>query len=287
MFNTLFGTVVLTILSLLAFAANSVLCRMALGDEAIDAASFTLIRLLSGIITLLLISFIQKSHKTLKARGSWSAAFMLFAYALCFSYAYVRIDTATGALILFAFVQITMIVVSVCKGVRLHSLEWAGLLLAFVGFVYLVLPNVHSPSLWGFGLMAIAGVAWGLYTLEGRASLNPIADTTANFLRTAPFLIVLGGYTFQYAHLSANGLWSATASGALASGVGYIIWYTALRNLSNTLAASVQLLVPVIAALGGVIFYNENLSLRLFLSFSIVLGGISIILIARHKIKVT
>jgi drug/metabolite transporter (DMT)-like permease len=282
-------TLFFTTCALIAFAANSVLCRLALGDETIDAASFTIIRLLSGTIALLVILKISKSIKNSKgnkeapaSQGSWTAAFMLFLYAVTFSYAYISLDTGTGALILFGTVQITIILSTIFSGGRLHTAEWIGTLVAFSGFVYLVLPNVSTPSLSGFILMTISGIAWGIYTLKGRGSKKPLADTTKNFYLTTPLFIALALLTFQESDLSTEGVLLAIASGAIASGMGYTIWYIALGGLSATQAGVVQLLVPVIAAFGGVIFVSESISLRLTISALFILGGVLIVVLGRY-----
>jgi drug/metabolite transporter (DMT)-like permease len=269
-------------LALIAFAANSVLCRLALGSGAIDAASFTSIRLFSGALTLLIILMIRREKNYLPKQGSWNASLMLFLYAICFSFAYVSLDTGTGALILFGAVQITMILVSLFSGNRLHLSEWMGMALAFAGFVYLVLPGVSTPPLPGFLLMTSAGIAWGLYTLKGRKSENPLLDTAHNFFRTLPLILALVVLALNRSHLSPEGIVFATLSGGLASGVGYTIWYSALRGLTSTQAAVVQLSVPVIAALGGIIFVSERISLRLSISSIMILGGILIVVLGRY-----
>ena len=208
---------------------------------------------------------------------------MLFLYAGSFSFAYVSLATGTGALILFGAVQITMILSSVLRGNTLSKLEWLGVLVAFAGFVYLVMPGVGTPSLQGFILMTVSGVTWGFYTLAGKGSKNPLSDTAYNFFRTLPLVVVLIAVTFQYAALSTSGVILAVLSGGLASGAGYTIWYMALRGLSTTQAASVQLLVPVIAAIGGIVFANEALSLRVALSSLLILGGILAVVLAGYS----
>lgn len=285
--QTLVKTILFTGFALTAFAANSVLCRLALGEKSIDAASFTSIRLLSGAVVLLLIlklSSLKLSNKdnVAPSRSNWISALMLFTYATAFSYAYITLDTGTGALILFGSVQITMILLSMLGGNRLHISEWAGVLVAFSGFVYLVLPGVSTPSLTGFVLMTVAGIAWGVYTLRGRGSENPLADTTQNFIRTLPLVIILALITLQQAQLTSTGVILAILSGAVASGIGYTIWYLALAGLSASQAAVVQLSVPVIAAFGGVIFVSEAISLRLTISSTMILGGILIVVLGRY-----
>ena len=284
-------TVILTTLALIAFAANSVLCRLALGGGTIDAASFTVIRLIAGIIVLFiiatfvapLIAATQTKSESIQSRGSWQAGTMLFLYAVTFSFAYISLDTGTGALILFGSVQITMILWSLLTGTRLQRLEWAGVVVAFAGFVYLVMPGVSAPSLTGFLLMTSAGIAWGIYTLKGRGSSSPLMDTTFNFVRTIPFLLILLLLTFQEAELSMQGVVLASLSGGLASGVGYTIWYSALRGLSSTQAAVVQLSVPIIAALGGVVIVSEPITARLLLSTCLILGGIVLVIYSRYQ----
>lgn len=275
-------TLLYTTLALLAFAGNSVLCRLALGENTIDAASFTSIRLMAGIVVLVLILSAKKAKETTLSKGSWKAAFMLFLYAVAFSFAYVSLDTGVGALILFGAVQITMIVMGIIQGNRLHKLEWLGVIVAFSGFVYLVMPSLGTPSLLGFSLMTAAGIAWGFYTLFGKGSESPLNDTAYNFFRTLPFVAILIAATFQQADLTQKGIVLAVLSGGIASGVGYTIWYMALRGLSTTQAAVVQLLVPVIAAVGGVIFAHEAISPRLIISSLTVLGGILAVVLSRH-----
>jgi len=276
-------TVLLTTAALIAFAANSVLSRLALGQQALDAASFTEIRLLSGAAMLYLLSSVRSRQLSAPSAGSWSATLMLFLYAVTFSFAYNTLDTGTGALILFGAVQMTMILITLMTGNRLHILEWLGVVLAFSGFVYLVLPGVGAPSLNGFILMTVAGIAWGIYTLKGRGSTQPLLETTGNFIRTIPLLAVLAIITSGQAHYTVDGILLAVLSGSIASGIGYAIWYMALGRLTSTLAAVVQLLVPVIAALGGVILIAEVLSLRLLVSGALILGGILAVVFARSR----
>ena len=272
----------LTSLALIAFAANSVLCRLALGASTIDAASFTIIRLLSGTVVLAIILkvFIKNQEKSTK--GSWSASFMLFLYAATFSFAYISLETGTGALILFGAVQISIIFISLLSGKRLHATEWIGVLVAFLGFVFLILPGLTSPSALGFGLMSIAGVAWGIYTLQGRSSGNPLMDTTYNFLRTTPLVALLAFWSLPYVAYSLEGILLAMMSGGVASGIGYTIWYHALGGLSSTEAAVVQLFVPVIAAVGGIIFVAEPITFRLTLSAFLILGGILVVALGKR-----
>lgn len=280
--NHLIKTSIFTGLALTAFAANSVLCRLALGEKTIDAASFTVIRLLSGALVLLIIFKINNNKIISDAKGSWSASLMLFLYAITFSFAYITLDTGTGALILFGSVQITMILLSLISGDRLHISEWMGVSMAFTGFVFLVLPGVTTPSVTGFLLMTMAGIAWGIYTLKGRDTDSPLMDTAYNFIRTIPLVIVLAIVAVKNTHYSTEGILLAVLSGGIASGIGYTIWYIALGGLAATQAAVVQLSVPVIAALGGVIFVSEAITLRLTLSALMILGGILLVVLGHY-----
>jgi drug/metabolite transporter (DMT)-like permease len=277
-------TTVLTTLALLAFAGNSVLCRLALNSGEIDAASFTSFRLFSGAVFLLILVAI-KTRKVIDVKsGSWLSAMFLFAYAITFSYAYISLDTGTGALILFGAVQITMIVSGLIKGNMLSIVEWIGLALAFTGLCILLLPGASSPSLVGFFLMAISGIAWGFYTLAGRGSKSPLIDTTNNFLRTIPLVLLIMFFTIADTEISNRGVVLAVASGALASGLGYAIWYTALAGLTVTQAAVAQLSVPIIAAFGGVIFSSETINTGLIVSSVFILGGIATV-VASKKVR--
>lgn len=271
----------LTSCALVAFAANSVLCRFALGTGAIDAAGFTFIRLLAGVVALFLILLVRSSTSPMIRKGSWSAGLMLFLYAVTFSYAYLELDTGTGALILFGSVQITIIGVSIFRGNKLLPIEWIGLAFAFAGLVYLFLPGVSAPSIQGFLLMSSAGAAWGIYTLLGRGSENPLADTAYNFLRSMPFILVIVIVALGNFHFTTNGIILAIVSGAITSGLGYTIWYTALKSITATQAAVSQLAVPIIAALGGVIFMSEVITLRLSVAAIMVLGGIFLVVVGR------
>ena len=277
---SLFG---LTALALTAFAANSVLTRMALAEPIIDASSFTLIRLLSGSIVLMLILAFRLRKQPAPTKGSWLSSLMLFVYALGFSFAYLMLETGTGALILFGMVQITMVVASLIKGQRLARLEWLGIGTAFAGFVYLVWPEVSTPSISGVVLMSIAGIAWGVYTLRGRTSQAPLADTAYNFTRTLPFLLLLGLFSIGQFELSTQGIVLAVLSGAIASGLGYTLWYSVLTHLGATQVGVLQLLVPVIAALGGILFVSEPLTLRFIVASLLILGGIYLVIQARTK----
>ena len=273
----------LTAFALVAFALNSILCRMALkGDEA-DAAGFTLVRLVSGAVTLAAISYFFSSKTKQKGRGNWVSAFFLFAYAICFSFAYLSLTTATGALILFGSVQLTMILFALLKGERPGGFEWVGLVVAVFGLIYLVFPGLASPPLVGSALMAAAGMAWGAYTLRGRSSGDPLGDTTGNFVRSLPFVALSSLVFLPNLHLSSRGMVLAVLSGALASGVGYTVWYAALKYHTSTRAAVLQLAVPVLAAAGGVVFLSESSDRRLAIAAALILGGIALTIFGRRS----
>ena len=274
-------TFLYTVFALVAFAFNSILCRLALGAETIDAASFTLIRLISGAVTLVAISLFFDRKESNEKRGNWFSAFFLFAYAVCFSFAYVNLTTGTGALVLFGSVQATMIFVALIKGERPKIVEWLGLIFALGGLIYLVFPGLSSPPFFSSALMAIAGIAWGFYTLRGKGSTNPLADTTGNFVRAVPMVILLSLPFIYQIHLSPRGILLAVLSGAIASGIGYSVWYAALKFHTATRAAILQLSVPALAATGGVIFLAETVSLRLILATILILGGISLAILGR------
>ncbi|MEL6927787.1 MAG: DMT family transporter [Cyanobacteria bacterium J06600_6] len=270
-------TIALTCLALIAFAANSVLCRLALDREQLDASSFTILRLLSGIVMLVLISTVSSTSKS-STKKNWISSLALFIYAVAFSYAYISLDAGIGALVLSGTVQITMILASLIAGNKLHFLEWAGAAIAFSGFVYLFKPSLTTPSSTGFLVMIIAGVAWGIYTLRGRGAKHPIGDSRVNFLGTLPLILALLIVEFRNSNLTQAGIILALLSGAIASGCGYVVWYMAVRRLSTIQASVVQLLVPIIAALGGVLFAQEVISRRLIISSITILGGIAFVL---------
>ena len=204
-------------------------------------------------------------------------------YALAFSLAYLSLSTGTGALILFGSVQLTMILAALLGGERPHFLEWTGLFLALGGLVYLVFPGLKAPSPLGSALMAAAGISWGFYTLRGRDSSDPLADTASNFIRSVPFVISISLLNLKNIHLSTNGLLLAVTSGTITSGLGYVLWYAALRGLTTTRAATVQLSVPVLAAWSGIIFLSEEMSLRLLLAAVLILGGIGLAVMSRGQ----
>jgi drug/metabolite transporter (DMT)-like permease len=273
-------TLTLTVIAMVAFAANSLLCRMALGARAIDAASFTTLRLAAGALALWLIVTATRPASAPR-RSDWIAAAMLFCYAAAFSFAYRSLSAGTGALILFGAVQLTMLAAGLRRGEHFARLSWAGLLLAVAGLIYLVSPGLTAPAPVGAALMAIAGIAWGVYSLRGRSIANPLLATSGNFVRALPFALVASALFIARTHASSAGIALAVASGAIASGVGYVIWYAALRGLTATRAATVQLSVPVIAAFGGVAFLSEPITLRLLIASVAILGGVALVLTQR------
>ena len=272
----------LTSLSMLAFAGNSLLCRLALQQSQLDAGSFTSIRLVSGALVLWLVARKFRGGQT--GSGNWPSAFALFIYAAAFSFAYVRLPTATGALLLFGAVQATMISYGLYKGERLQPLQRIGLALALSGLLGLLLPGISAPPLGGSVLMLGAGVAWGVYSLRGKGAGDPTRVTAGNFLRAAPIAIALSLLMLglQRVTLDAAGIGYALASGALTSGLGYAIWYTAVPALKATTAATVQLSVPVLAALGGIVFLGEAVTLRLGLASLAILGGIALVVLQKR-----
>ncbi len=272
---------VLTGVSMMAFAGNSLLCRLALKSTGIDPASFASIRILSGALMLWLIVRARGNAHGLP--GNWLSAFSLFCYAACFSFAYAGLPTGTGALLLFGAVQVTMIGYGLWRGERLSAWQIAGLVCAFAGLVGLLLPGLSAPPLREALLMLVAGAAWGIYSLRGKGTQDPARVTAGNFLRSGVFAVALSAVMMTHASFDTAGVGYAITSGALASGVGYIIWYTALRGLTATSAASVQLSVPVIAAVGAIVLLDEPVTLRLFIASVVILGGIALVIFDRRK----
>ncbi len=256
---------------------------------SIDPVSFTLLRLASGIGMLWLVMLLLKLRNkdaVSHSGGSYQAGLMLFAYAIAFSVAYLDLETGAGALILFGAVQLTMILVGWIQGQRLHLIEWAGVLLAFAGFIYLVLPGFSTPSFTGFILMSLAGIAWGFYTLMGRGSKTPALDTARNFLYTWPWLLLLIIWlVIEGGDWSQKGILLALTSGAITSGLGYVIWYATLPFYTATQAAVLQLSVPVIAAVGGVVFVAEPVTLTLIIASLMILGGIFLVIAGRWYLQ--
>lgn len=265
---------------MIAFAGNSLLCRVALKHTSIDAASFTTIRLVSGAVTLWLVAHLSRGTRA--GSGNWPSAFALFVYAAGFSFAYVSLPAATGALLLFGAVQATMIAHGIWAGEHLQRPQLVGLVLALGGLVGLLLPGLSAPPLSGSVLMLSAGVAWGVYSLRGKGAGDPTRVTAGNFLRAVPIAAALSVLMHDRVTLDSAGFWYAVSSGALASGIGYAIWYTALPALKATSAATVQLSVPVIAALGGIAFLGESVTLRLVLASAAILGGIALVILEKQ-----
>jgi drug/metabolite transporter (DMT)-like permease len=297
---------ILTLFAMIAFAGNSLLCRLALKHTSIDAASFTFIRIFSGAAALVLIATIKRlfiidraasssieksSHSSLVTRhlslatdhsslghaGNWPSALALFVYAAAFSFAYNSLSAGTGALLLFGAVQATMILWGLRRGERLHARQVVGLALALSGLIVLLFPGLSAPPFGGSILMLGAGLAWGIYSLRGKAAGDPTGATTGNFLRAVPLAANVSVILFRSAHLGRAGIGYAVLSGAIASGIGYIAWYAALSGLKAASAATVQLSVPVLAAAGGILLLGEGLTLRFLCASIAVLGGIALV----------
>ena len=274
--------IILTAFTLVAFAANSLLCRMALGGHLIDPVSFTTFRLVSGALALIFISRLAGEAKTAeRSKGSWGSGFALFAYAAAFSLAYVWLSAGMGALILFSSVQVTMIGVALKSGERLGTAQWVGSAAAIGGLIYLVLPGISAPDPLGALLMCVSGIAWGVYSIRGKGVSAPITLTAGNFARSAPLAIMASAVAFSSVHLEPLGILLALISGVVTSGLGYVLWYKALRSLTTTQASIVQLMVPVLAAFGGVAFLSEQVSVRLIAASALILGGVALALIKR------
>lgn len=283
------GLAALTALTLVAFAANSLLCRMALGARLIDPVSFTTLRLTSGALVLVVLARSARrgaasDKASLDDRGSWASGLALFAYAMAFSLAYTWLDTGVGALLLFGGVQVTMIGAGVLAGERPSWLEWLGLGAALVGLVWLVAPGLSAPHPAGAALMAISGVAWGIYSLRGRRSRAPVPTTAGNFARAAPMALTVSLVSALMApHLTLKGAGLALLSGVVTSGMGYVLWYRVLRSLTATRAAIVQLAVPVLAAVAGVVVLSETPTARLAVSSVLILGGVAVAVMKRSR----
>jgi drug/metabolite transporter (DMT)-like permease len=273
-------TIALIALTMLPLAANSWFCRAALRDTAIDAATFTSIRLASGALMLWVL--VKLARNAQRGAGSWPSAFALFGYAVLFSFAYLSLTAATGALLLFGAVQATMIGHGLWSGERLDRVQLAGLVLAIAGFIGLLLPGLSAPPLLGALLMIGAGISWGVYSVRGKSAGDPTLVTAGNFMRTVPITAVLSLVTMRGASVDSAGFWYAVASGALTSALGYVLWYTVLPMIKATSAATVQLSVPVIVAIGGVVLLGEPLTLRLVLASAAVLGGIGLVMFERE-----
>jgi drug/metabolite transporter (DMT)-like permease len=275
-------TAAYTALALLAFAGNSILCRLALSRAAIDPATFSSVRLAAGALTLaLLVRWTRRPPS--QPLGSWASAAVLFLYAVPFSFAYVSLGVGVGALLLFGAVQLTMILAAVWQGDRPGGIQWLGLALASGGLIYLVLPGLTAPPPAGAALMLLAGIAWGIYSLRGGNATDPLGETAGNFARAVPLTLVVSLLAYAQLHVQRSGLLLALASGAIASGLGYVLWYQALRGLSAVTASVVQLSVPILAAVGGVILLDERVTSRLLLAALLVLGGIGMAILDRPQ----
>jgi drug/metabolite transporter (DMT)-like permease len=272
---------ILTASAMFAFAANSLLCRAALRKTGIDAASFTFIRIFSGATALWLIMKLRGTNW--RESGNWLSALALFAYAAAFSFAYNTLSAGTGALLLFGAVQATMILWGLHKGERLRALQLLGLFVALGGLIVLVLPGLSAPPLSGLALMLSAGVAWGAYSLRGKREAYPAGATAGNFIRAVPMAMALSVVLISAMRLDPAGAGYAMLSGAIASGCGYVIWYTALPGLKAASAATVQLSVPVLAAAGGIVLLGEPLTLRFVLASVAILGGIALVVLEGRR----
>ena len=283
-----------TTFALVAFAFNSVLCRLALrGDEA-DAAGFTVVRLAAGAVALCLIWYVVSARRdaltTVRASaitGTWLSALFLFSYAVCFSFAYLNLTAATGALVLFGSVQMSMIAIALGKGERPTLFERCGLFVAVAGLVYLVLPGLEAPPIISSLLMAAAGMSWAIYSHRGKSTADAIADTTGNFVRTLPFAAILAVIFYPNLNLTPRGVVIAVISGAITSGVGYVFWYAALKYHSSTRAAVLQLAVPVIAAVIAIIWLGESMSATLVIASAMILGGIGLTIVGKKTLART
>jgi drug/metabolite transporter (DMT)-like permease len=270
---------------MLAFACNSLLCRMALGGGAIDAASFTAIRFGSGALALLILAAASGTGRFAARGGSWLSAAVLFVYAFPFAFAYARLTTGTGALVLFGATQITMIAAGLRAGERPALVEWIGVAIAVAGLLWLVTPGLStSPSPAGGALMFVAGIAWGAYSLLGRGSTAPMADVTGTFLRLTPLTLGVVAAGWSSTHVSSRGVTLAALSGAVTSGGGYVIWYYALRRLTAMRASIVQLSIPALAALAGVVALDEPITVRLVTAAALILGGVALSIGGRTRL---
>lgn len=271
---------------MIAFASNSLLCRAALKQTSIDAASFTFVRVFSGAVVLWLVTNLRRMIRTTRdvgVGGNWISALALFLYAAGFSFAYVDVAAGTGALLLFGAVQATMILWGLHKGERLRAIQIVGLIVAMTGLVVLLFPGLSAPPLFGSILMLGAGVAWGIYSLRGKRERNPVTATTGNFVRAVPFAAAVSIIFLRWLDLDIAGVIYAIISGAITSGLGYVIWYSVLPSLKAASAATVQLSVPVLAATGGILLLGEPITLRYVLASIAVLGGIALVVVAPHS----
>ena len=277
--------ILLTVVAILAFAGNSLLCRFALANTSLDAASFTSIRICSGALMLFLLSFTMKHSWSVG--GNWWSALALFGYAAGFSFAYVKLSAATGALLMYGAIQCTMIVWGLLKGERINLLQAMGMLVAVAGLIGLLLPGLSAPPILSAAIMLGAGISWGIYSLRGRGARNARHETTGNFIRAVPFALLISALSLKSTELNLAGVGYAIASGALTSGLGYVIWYAALPALTATSAATIQLTVPVLVAVGGLVFIGEPITLRVALTSVAILGGVAVFIWSKgiHRVK--
>ena len=274
------STTLLASLAMLAFAGNSVLCRLALAETQIDAVSFTVLRIISG--ALLLWALLARRKRSRAKAGNWAGALALTVYAAAFSFAYIQLDTGVGALLLFGAVQLSMLLFGLLRGERLGAAATAGLILAMAGVVALLLPGSSAPPLMSSLVMLLSGLAWGAYSLLGRSTRDPLASTADNFLRSIPLVLLAALPFLDQVHWDTTGALLAVLSGAVTSGLGYAIWYSALRGLGSIQAASIQLSVPILAAAAGMLLFSEPLTPRVLIAAAAVLGGLTLVLKARN-----
>jgi drug/metabolite transporter (DMT)-like permease len=280
------NTLTTTGLALMLFAGNSFLCRVALNSGSIDAISFSALRIGSGALILQLLMTWRGKAGPSKRGGNWVSAAMLFLYAICFSIAYATIPIGVGAMILFGSMQLTMMISALRHGERPQRLAWLGHIMALAGFVMLVKPGFAAPDWKSMLLMAAAGAAWGVYTLRGRHGNDPLTETAGNFLHAAPMAALVLLFTADDLQVTTSGVWLAIFSGALGTGLGYVIWYAALKGLTATSASVVQMLVPLLVAVSGAVFLGEQVSSRLFLSGALIVAGISMVCAATFLLRV-
>lgn len=276
----------LTLLAMIAFASNSLLCRAALKQTRIDAATFTSVRILAGAIVLWLMVKMRETAAVTSDRhaaGTWASGMALFAYAAAFSFAYNTLSAGTGALLLFGAVQATMIFWGLHQGEHLHTIQTIGLIAAITGLVLLVFPGLSAPPIVGSALMLTAGIAWGIYSLRGKGETKPVQATAGNFIRAVPLALIVSLSLLPWARLDRAGILYATVSGAITSGLGYVIWYWVLPELKAASAATVQLSVPVLTATGGILLLGEPITLRYLIASVAVLGGIALVVIEKRS----
>lgn len=288
MSHSVFRTSLFAAITMCAFALNSVFGRVALSNDAIDPASYTSIRLVSGALMLFLLVSLRGGLKATKPEGSFLSttgisALALFAYAAFFSFAYLSIDTGVGALILFASVQAVMIGWGVFTGERPNLQAWIGIVMAMGGFVYLLSPGLTTPDLFGASLMMISGIAWGIYSLRGRGQPNPLHATARNFIWSVPITVILSILFISQTKMEWSGIMLAIASGALTSALGYALWYETLKNLTATKAGIIQLTVPLIAAAGGIVTLSEPITLRFIIASVLILSGVAMVIVTKDK----